>query len=60
MLWLSRRLKQAINWTGYYPVTVAPICAITGPSLLFTQTVAIATLFAPERRLRTRILRLLP
>ena len=29
-------------------------------SLLFTQTVAIATLFAPERRLRTRILRLLP
>ena len=29
-------------------------------SLLFTQTVAIATLFAPERRLQTRILRLLP
>jgi len=29
-------------------------------SLLFTQTVAMATLFAPERRLRTRILRLLP
>ena len=28
-------------------------------SLLFTQTVAMATLFAPERRLRTRILRLL-
>jgi len=28
--------------------------------LLFTQTVAMATLFAPERRLRTRILRLLP
>jgi len=29
-------------------------------SLLFTQTVAMATLFAPERRLQTRILRLLP
>ena len=28
--------------------------------LLFTQTVAMATLFAPERHLRTRILRLLP
>ena len=28
--------------------------------LLFTQTIAMAMLFAPERRLQTRILRLFP
>jgi hypothetical protein len=50
-------IENTVCYTSM-PITVQ--AGLRVRKLALPQTVAMATLFAPERRLRTRILRLLP